>query len=77
LNADPEHVAGAWDVAPKNVVRPERGWNNLVWVLDDAYVLRVYLNLTAERVGAEHRLLEEIRQRLADLTESLQRGDTL
>jgi homoserine kinase type II len=29
-----------------------------MWILDDAYVLRVYRNLDGPRVGAEHRLLE-------------------
>lgn len=60
MTTGPESIASAWGIAPTTVVRPDRGWNNIVWLIDDAYVLRIYQNLDADRVAAEHRLLEAL-----------------
>lgn len=52
----------AWDLpAPANARHPDRGTNNLVWLIDDTYVLRVYQNLDVPRIEAELRLLEALR----------------
>lgn len=54
----------AWGLpAPEHVRRPERGTNNLVWLIDESYVLRVYLNLDVARIEAELRLLTALRAR--------------
>lgn len=51
----------AWDLPiPANVREPERGTNNLVYLIDDTYVLRVYQNLDVVRIEAEIRLLEAL-----------------
>jgi homoserine kinase type II len=53
----------AWDLpAPVNARQPDRGTNNLVWLIDDTYVLRVYQNLDVSRIEAELRLLEALRE---------------
>jgi homoserine kinase type II len=52
----------AWDLpVPVDVRQPDRGTNNLVWLIDNTYVLRVYQNLAVERIEAELRLLEALR----------------
>jgi homoserine kinase type II len=52
----------AWDLpAPVNAHHPDRGTNNLVWLIDDTYVLRAYQNLEVSRIEAELRLLEALR----------------
>lgn len=52
----------AWDVpVPSRVRRAGHGTQNLVWLLDEVAVLRVYRNLSAERVSAELRLLDVLR----------------
>jgi len=53
-------LAENWGISVRQVSRPDRGTNNLVWFLNDSYVLRVYQNLTAARVASEHRLLEAL-----------------
>src|SRR4051812_47324841 len=50
-----------WGIEVRDIKRPDRGTNNLVWYVNDAFVLRVHQNITEERVGAEHRLLEALR----------------
>jgi homoserine kinase type II len=51
----------AWNIpTPANVRKPERGTNNLVWLIDDTYVLRVYQNLDIARIESEIRLLEAL-----------------
>ncbi len=57
---DPRDVIAAWGIEARSFRRPERGTNNLVWIVDDGFVLRVYQNLDARRVAAEHRLLAAI-----------------
>jgi homoserine kinase type II len=53
-------TAAAWDVVPSVMTRPDSGTNNLVWFIDDTFVLRVYQNLDTAGVEAEHRLLEAL-----------------
>lgn len=51
----------AWGILPPSSVRrPEHGTNNLVWIIDDAYVLRIYQNHGSARVAAELRLLKAL-----------------
>jgi homoserine kinase type II len=57
MDAGVAEIASAWDVEVESARSPELGWNNLVWFVNEAYVLRVYRNLDAARVEAEHRLL--------------------
>ncbi|GAB3422422.1 phosphotransferase enzyme family protein [Flindersiella endophytica] len=52
----------AWDLpTPVNARHPDGGTNNLVWLVDDTYVLRVYQNLEVSGIEAELRLLEALR----------------
>ncbi|GAB3422418.1 phosphotransferase enzyme family protein [Flindersiella endophytica] len=52
----------AWDLpVPLDARQPDRGSNNLVWLIDDTYVLRIYQNLEVSRIEAELRLLEALR----------------
>ena len=53
-------LALRWGVAASSMRRPERGTNNLVSIIDDRYVLRVYRNLEIDHVEREHRLLEAL-----------------
>jgi homoserine kinase type II len=46
--------------APKDVRRPAGGTNNSVFLLDESYVLRIYDNLDAGQIAAEHRLLADL-----------------
>jgi homoserine kinase type II len=51
----------AWNLTtPANARKAERGTNNIVWLIDDTYVLRVYQNLDIARIEAEIRLLEAL-----------------
>jgi homoserine kinase type II len=54
-------LAQRWGVTVERERRPERGTNNIVWFINDSFVLRVYQNLTMDRVVAEHRLLDALR----------------
>ena len=57
----------AWSLGtPTEVTRPDRGTNNLVWLVQvagDGYVLRVHRNAGPEQIALEHVLLAELGRR--------------
>lgn len=51
----------AWGIESTSTVRrADHGTNNLVWIIDETYVIRVYQNAGPTRVTAELRLLAEL-----------------
>lgn len=57
-------LLAAWRLPePTDVRRPQGGTNNVVLIVDagaSSYVLRIYQNLTQQRIAAEHRLLDAL-----------------
>jgi homoserine kinase type II len=64
VSSDVPTLLQMWDLGtPTEVTRPERGSNNLVWLVQvagDSYVLRVHSNAGPEQIALEHRLLAEL-----------------
>ena len=64
---DVSDLLRAWNLGtPTEVTRPDRGTNNLVWLVQvagDGYVLRVHRNAGLEQIALEHVLLAELGRR--------------
>jgi homoserine kinase type II len=65
--SDVSDLVRPWNLGtPTEVTRPDRGTNNLVWLVQvagDSFVLRVHRNAGLEQIALEHVLLAELGRR--------------